>query len=96
MRLRVVVVFNYNSTLVFQNNDNSLPDTPETFTVSLNNPQFDGDVTIQRYQVDAATSNLKAFLDYADHPDPNLQMVQTTGRVENGQLTLPQYSLGLG
>jgi hypothetical protein len=23
-------------------------------------------------------------------------MVQTTGRVENGQLTLPQYSLGLG
>jgi hypothetical protein len=91
-----VVVFNYNRTLVFQNNDNSLPDTPETFTVSLNNLQFDGDVTIQRYQVDAVTGNLKAFLDNPGHPDPNLQMVQTTGRVENGQLTLPQHSLGLG
>jgi hypothetical protein len=91
-----VVVFNYNRTLVFQNNDNSLPDAPETFTVSLNNLPFDGDVTIQRYQVDAATGNLKAFLDDPGHPDPNLQMVQTTGRVENGQLTLPQYGLGLG
>jgi hypothetical protein len=81
---------------VFHNDDNSLPDTPETFTVSLNNLPLDGDVTIQRYQVDATTSNLKAFLDNPEQADPNLQMVQTTGRVENGQLTLPQCSLGLG
>ena len=77
-----VVVFNYNRMLVFQNNDNALPDMPETFTVSLTNLPFDGDVTIQRYQVDAATSNLKAFLDDPGHPDPNLQMVQTTGHRE--------------
>ena len=61
-----IVVFNYNSALVFRNNDNSLPDTPETFTLGLNNLPFGGDVTIQRYQVDAANGNLKAFLDNPD------------------------------
>ena len=36
-----VVVFNYDRALVFHNDDNSLPDTPETFTVSLNNLPLD-------------------------------------------------------
>jgi hypothetical protein len=73
-----------------------LPDTPETFTVSLTNLPLDGDVIIQRHQVDADNGNLKAFLDNPNQRDPNLQMVQTTGCVENGQLMLPQHSLGLG
>jgi hypothetical protein len=93
-----VVVFNYNSTLVFNNNNNTLQDTPETITLRLDNLPFnDGAVTLQRYQVDANTSNLNAFLNSPNHPDPSLQMVeQTTAQVQNRQLTLPRWSLGLG
>jgi hypothetical protein len=91
-----VVVYNYNPMLVFFNDNNSLPDTPENVSVALDNLPFNGTVTVQRYLVDATTSNFKAFLTNPAHPDPNLQMVeQFSAQVYNGQLTLtPHDSLG--
>ena len=89
-----VVVFNYDSQMFTSAGPT---DTPENFTVQLDNLPFNGPVTVRRYLVDANTSNLKAFLNSPSHPDPNLQVVeQFTAQVANGQLVLPSRSLGLG
>jgi hypothetical protein len=89
-----VLVFNYDSQMF------SRPpvDTPENVLVELDNLPFDdGPVSVRRYLVDANTSNLKAFLDNSNHPDPSLQMVeQFTAQVQDGRLVLPSVSLGLG
>ena len=93
-----IVVFNYNSTLVFQNTDGLLTETPENFVVDVNNLPFNGEVTVRQYLVDAATSNLKAFYS-PPYPDPSLQMVVGSpfnAIVENGRLILPSYPLKLG
>jgi hypothetical protein len=83
-----IIVFNYNS---------AFTDTPETFSVELDNLPLDGAVTVERYLVDANTSNLEAFLLQPGHPDPSLQKVeQFSAQVQNGQLILPSRSLGLG
>ena len=90
-----IVVFNYNHPLVFQNDNGSLPDTPEEFTVRFDNLP-DGQVKVERYLVDADTSNLKAFLIDYDH-NPDLYAVETMYlQVNNGQLTLPSTQLKLG
>ncbi|MFB9263697.1 hypothetical protein ACFFWD_11010 [Bradyrhizobium erythrophlei] len=93
-----IVVFNYNPTLVFGNDNNSLPDAPETFSVEISNLQLaDGMATVQRYLVDATNSNLSAYLNRPEHPDPSLQMVeQLSVPVLNGKVLLPARSLGLG
>lgn len=67
---------------------------------------------VRRYQVDAATSNLKNFIDFANAhsgntsgaPDPSLQLIEDyTATVVNGELHLesstagsPAKPLGLG
>lgn len=90
-----VVVFNYNPMLVFQNSNNS--DSPENFSVELDNLPFNGTVTVKRYLVDANTSNFAAFLSKPSHPAPTLQMVeQFTAHVQNGKVKLPSRTLGLG
>jgi hypothetical protein len=99
-----VVVFNYNPTLVFHNDDNSLPDTPENVSVELDNLPFNGTVMVQRYLVDATTSNFEAFLTNPAHPNPGLQLVEHfSTQVQNGRLTLTPHNslsqtvpLGLG
>jgi hypothetical protein len=90
-----IVVYNYNHALVFQNGNGSLQDTAEEFTVRFDNLP-DGPVKVERYLVDADTSNLKAFIVDYDH-NPDLYAVQTLYlQVNNGQLTLPSTELKLG
>jgi len=85
-----VLVFNYPY-------DYSYTDTPQTFSVELDHLPFNGEVTVERYLVDANTSNLKAFLTQPSHPDPTLQQVeQFTAKVTGGQIILPARTLGLG
>jgi len=92
-----VVVFNYNSDLVFNNDSQTKPDTPENVAVMLDHLPFTGPVRVQRYLIDAATSNLKAFFDNAAHPSPDLQLVETCrALVLDGQLALPSRAIGLG
>ena len=93
-----VLIYNYD-TLMFTR---PAVDTPQTFSVQLDNLPFNGIVTVQRYLVDANHSNLAAYL----YPpsgqvdpglQPELQMIeQFNGQVQNGQLILPSRSLGLG
>jgi len=83
-----VVIFNYNS---------GFTDTPELFSVELNNLPLNGVVSVERYLVDANTSNLQAYFTQPQRPDPDLHKVeQFNAQVHNGQLTLPTRSLGLG
>jgi hypothetical protein len=89
-----VLIFNYDK-LMFTR---PAVDAPETFSVELDHLPFNGAVTVQRYLVDANTSNLAAFYAQQSHPDPTLQMVeQFSAQVNrNGQLILPSRSVGLG
>lgn len=88
-----IVVFNYNG---------AFTDTPETFSVQLDNLPFTGTVTVERYLVDAQTSNLQAYLTQPGQPHPSLQRVEQfpvdVVQLPNGsgQLILPQRTLGLG
>ncbi|OAF09929.1 hypothetical protein AYJ54_12075 [Bradyrhizobium centrolobii] len=94
-----IVVFNYNPTLVFGNADNSLPDTPENFSVEIDNlPLPDGMVTVQHYLVDSTHSNLAVFLKNPDQSDPSLQSAEPpfSVPVQNGKVLLPASSLKLG
>jgi hypothetical protein len=85
-----VVIFNYDYSYAFA-------DKPQTFSVELNNLPLNGVVTVERYLVDANTSNLKAFLTQPGQPDPGLQKVEHfSAQVNNGQLVLPSRTLGLG
>jgi hypothetical protein len=85
-----VVVFNYDYSYAFA-------DTPQTFSVELDNLPLNGVVTVERYLVDANTSNLEAYLNQSTHPDPHLQQVETfTAQIIGGKLTLPARTLGLG
>jgi hypothetical protein len=81
------VVFNYNSTFTT---------TDETVDVELDNLAFNGVVTVERYLVDAFTSNLWAYLQPGHpDPDPTLQRVeQFPAQVINGKLLLPSRTLG--
>ena len=89
-----VVVWNYDPTVVFGPN----PEASENVAVSIGNLPFSGAVTVQRYLVDAATSNFFAFVGNPQENipgdptrNPNLQMVeQYQATVSNGQLQLPQ------
>jgi hypothetical protein len=97
-----VLVYNYSSS-VFNNDGNSMVETPETFTINLGNlwggQAYTGNVTIKRYLIDANTSNLYAFLKPdGTHPSPELQLVgQTTSFVSDNQLMIGSASpLGLG
>jgi hypothetical protein len=83
-----VVIFNYNS---------AFTDTPATFSVEVDNLPYNGVVLVERYLVDANTSNLEAYLTQPGQPDPTLQRVeQFSALVQNGQLFLPSRTLGLG
>ena len=70
-----------------------------TFTASAIQTRVDpqtGQVKVERYLVDADTSNLKAFIIDYDH-SPDLYAVETMYlQVNNGQLTLPSTQLKLG
>lgn len=85
-----VLVFNYNP---------DFSDTAQDFTVELRRLPFAGrEVTVERYLIDARTSNLQAFLTLPSHPSPDLQRVERfTAQVDPmGVLTLPVRTLGLG
>jgi hypothetical protein len=88
-----VMVYNYDPRVVFNNDNNSIPETPENVSVELDNLPFpDGNVTVTRYLVDSVTSNFEAFLAAPTDPtkNPALQTVETfTAAVSNGQLILP-------
>lgn len=80
-----VVIFNYNS---------AFTDTPATFSVEVDNLPYNGVVLVERYLVDANTSNLEAYLTQPGQPDPTLQRVeQFSALVQNGQLFLPSRTL---
>lgn len=111
-----VMVYNFDPYLVFNNEANTRTDTQENFSISVSNifktVGYNGSVTVKRYQVDAATSNLKNFIDYANAhsgntsgaPDPSLQLIEDyTATAVNGELHLqsstegaPAKPLGLG
>lgn len=111
-----VMVYNFDPYLVFNNEANTRTDTQENFSISVSNifrtVGYNGPVRVRRYQVDATTSNLKNFIDYANAhsgntsgaPDPSLQLIEDyTATVANGELHLqsstagaPAKPLGLG
>jgi hypothetical protein len=85
-----VLVFNYPY-------DYSFTDTPQTFSVELDNLPFNGLVTVERYLIDRDHSNLGK-----PGTDPSLQLMETTSNLQviGGQVTLPctvqPCALGLG
>jgi hypothetical protein len=96
-----VIVFNYDPTLVFANEDYSLSETARAETVSVeidNLPFSDGTmVTVQRYLVDADHSNLRAFLNNPASVSPSLTKVDDVVKaVQNGKVQLNPFSLKLG
>ncbi|QOZ68590.1 hypothetical protein [Bradyrhizobium arachidis] len=111
-----VMVYNFDPYLVFNNDANTRTGTAENFSISVSNifktVGYSGPVRVQRYQVDATTSNLKNFIDYANAhsgntsgaPDPSLQLIEDyTATAVNGELQLhsstagsPAKPLGLG
>lgn len=114
--LKSGMVYNFDPYLVFNNDANTRTGTAENFSISVSNifktVGYSGPVRVQRYQVDATTSNLKNFIDYANAhsgntsgaPDPSLQLIEDyTATAVNGELQLhsstagsPAKPLGLG
>jgi xylan 1,4-beta-xylosidase len=93
------VVANYKYLFDFPNKnftDQSNPDEP--VTVQFSNLPFSGRAIVQRYLIDANTSNLAKYLDAGQTPDPNGTQLQklpdTEVDVVNGSVTLPQVTLG--
>lgn len=84
-----VVVYNFNSTFTTGS---------ETVAVRFDNLPFDGPVTVERYLVDADTSNLRKFIVQATTPDPQLTRLQRVEQfpamVQSGQLVLDARTLG--
>lgn len=84
-----LLVFNYNSTFTT---------TDETVKVRFDNLPFDGYVMVERYLVDADTSNLQKFIAQGTTPDPALtglqRVEQVQAIVQSGQLVLPVRTLG--
>ncbi|MGP9813919.1 hypothetical protein ACTZWT_20605 [Rhodopseudomonas sp. NSM] len=88
-----VVVVNYNPSFTDE------AGTAQSFTTELRALPFAATtVTVERYLIDARTSNLQAFLTLPSHPSPELQRVeQFTAQVDSaGSLSLPTRTLGLG
>ncbi|WLB50792.1 hypothetical protein [Bradyrhizobium japonicum] len=53
-------------------------------------------MTIERYLIDANTSNLAKFYSDPAHPDPNLQRILLQRTINGGKLVLTGDALGLG
>lgn len=97
-----VLVYNYNSS-VFNDQGSSQAETPESFTLTLENlwspTAYTGTITVKRYLVDSKSTNLYAFLKpEGNHPSPDLQLVQEfTEFVSDNQLQIgSEAPLGLG
>ena len=112
-----VMVYNFDPYLVFNNDANTRTGTAENFSISVSNifkmvGGYNGPVRVKRYQVDATTSNLKNFIDYANThsgntsgaPDPSLQLIEDypatavngTVQLESSPSGAPAKPLGLG
>jgi hypothetical protein len=106
-----VMVYNFDPYLVFNNDANTRSDTPENFSISISKlfktNGYNGSVKVERYLVDATTSNLAYFLDFLHNSpgsinprDPRLQKLEDySATVVNGDLHLesqPGKPLGLG
>ncbi|WP_212453438.1 hypothetical protein [Bradyrhizobium japonicum] len=91
-----IMVYNYDPTRVFGNNVST--ETPEGISLEVDNLPFsDGStVTIERYLIDANTSNLAKFYSDPTHPDPNLQRILLQRTINGGKLVLTGDALGLG
>jgi hypothetical protein len=72
--------------------------TPKAVNVQFNNLPFSGRAVVQRYLIDANTSNLARYLDAEQRPDyggTNLQKVEETNVIiSKGTVILPQVTLG--
>jgi hypothetical protein len=83
--------------VVDRSRNSAFTDKPALFSVELNNLPLNGVVSVERYLVDANTSNLHAYLTQPHRPDPDLHKVeQFNAQVHNGQLMLPSRRLGPG
>lgn len=99
-----VMVYNFDPYLVFNNDANTRPETPENFSISISNlfetVGYRGSVKIERYVVDRSHSNLAYFLKHQSdtpRPDPSLQKLpDSTATVANGKIRLAGQQLGLG
>ncbi len=91
-----IMVYNYDPTRVFGNNTSM--EAPEGISLEVDNLPFsDGStVTIERYLIDANTSNLAKFYSDPAHPDPNLQRILLQRTISHGKLVLTGDALGLG
>lgn len=91
-----IMVYNYDPTRVFGNNIST--ETPEGISLEVDNLPFSNGstVTIERYLIDANTSNLAKFYSDPTHPDPNLQRILLQRTINSGKLVLTGDALGLG
>jgi len=94
-----VVVANYNYLFDYNNKKYSDLSRDETVTVAIKNLPFRGPVTVDRYAIDAQTSNLNYWVAAGKLP-PSLHSVQLQevesfkARSKGGVLTLPATQLG--
>ena len=91
-----IMIYNYDPSRVFGTNTST--DTPEGISLEVDNLPFsDGSVvTIERYAIDADTSNLATFYSNPAHPSPNLQRILLQRTITNGKLVLTGDALKLG
>lgn len=91
-----IMVYNYDPSRVFGSNTST--ETPEGISLEVDNLPFSDNsvVTIERYAIDADTSNLTAFYSNPAHPSPNLQRVLLQRTINNGKLVLTGDQVKLG
>jgi xylan 1,4-beta-xylosidase len=93
-----IVVANYNYAFIYANGGPVDRSTPQSVTIRFNSLPFSGRAVVQRYLIDANTSNVAKYLDSGTPLDLNgikLQQVSSTNvTVSNGSVTLSPETLG--
>jgi hypothetical protein len=93
-----IVVHNYNYEFDYTKKIFADRSVDETVSLRFDNLPFSGPVQIERYLIDANTSNLAQFVDAGQTPDlakTELELAERlTGNVNNGQLNLEARTLG--
>ncbi|WP_441235483.1 hypothetical protein [Bradyrhizobium sp. 930_D9_N1_4] len=91
-----IMVYNYDPSRVFGSNTST--EISEGISLEVDNLPFSDNsvVTIERYAINADTSNLAAFYSNPTHPLPNLQRVLLQRTINNGKLVLTGDELKLG
>jgi xylan 1,4-beta-xylosidase len=93
-----IIIANYKYLFDYSNRVFKDLSTPKAVNVQFNNLPFSGRAVVQRYLIDANTSNLARYLDAEQRPDyggTNLQKVEETNVIiSKGTVILPQVTLG--